>query len=474
MKHIINKKFPENFLWGASTSAFQSEGANLMDGRGPIARDLQKPIPGTTDFSVASDFYNRYKEDIRLFSELGLKAFRFSISWSRVIPRGTGEINKKGIEFYNNVINECLKYGIEPLVTMYHFDLPLALEERGGWGNRESVEWFSDYAKILFDNFGDRVKYWLTINEQNVLIYLAEKYNTLVIPENCSNIIKEIYQQNHHMLVAQAKVMKLCHSILPDSKIGPAPNISYVYPATCKPEDIIASENYNALRNWIYLDVAVRGTYNPIVWAWLEEKNSLPDFEEGDENILKDGKPDFIGFNYYNTLTCEEDDESVSLTQAVDQQTARGERGMFRGCKNPYLSSSSFGWEIDSIGFRITLREIYARYQLPMIITENGLGAKDILTEDGKIHDSYRIGYLKEHIEQMNLAISDGCEVFGYCPWSAIDLISTHQGFNKRYGFIYINRDEFNLKDLKRVKKDSFFWYKNVIKNNGEIIDEEI
>ena len=472
MKHSVSAAFPQDFLWGASISAFQCEGAAAEDGRGPISRDLHKPIPGTADFSVASDFYHRYKEDITLMAEMGLKTFRFSISWSRILPEGTGAVNPKGLEFYSNVIDECLKQGIEPLVTMFHFDLPAALEQRGGWGSPESVQWFVDYASILYKNYGSRVKYWLTINEQNVLIFLAERFHTLVIPKDCKNVLREIYQQNHRMLVAQAKAMALCHEMCPGAKIGPAPNISFVYPASSKPEDTIAAENYNAMRNWLYLDVAVRGRYNEIVWAWLKEKDALPVFEPGDAEALAAGKPDFIGFNYYNTLTCEEDDGSRPLTQATDQQTARGESGMFRGCANPHLKVSPFGWEIDPVGLRVTIREIYGRYGLPMIITENGVGAAEELTADGKVHDGYRIEYLKAHIEQMGLAIADGCEMMGYCPWSAIDLISTHQGFKKRYGFVYINRDEFDLKDLGRYPKDSFYWYKKVIASNGRDLSE--
>ena len=472
MKHSVSAAFPQDFLWGASISAFQCEGAAAEDGRGPISRDLHKPIPGTADFSVASDFYHRYKEDIALMAEMGLKTFRFSISWSRILPEGTGAVNPKGLEFYSNVIDECLKQGIEPLVTMFHFDLPAALEQRGGWGSPESVQWFVDYASILYKNYGSRVKYWLTINEQNVLIFLAERFHTLVIPKDCKNVLREIYQQNHRMLVAQAKAMALCHEMCPGAKIGPAPNISFVYPASSKPEDTIAAENYNAMRNWLYLDVAVRGRYNEIVWAWLKEKDALPVFEPGDAEALAAGKPDFIGFNYYNTLTCEEDDGSRPLTQATDQQTARGESGMFRGCANPHLKVSPFGWEIDPVGLRVTIREIYGRYGLPMIITENGVGAAEELTADGKVHDGYRIEYLKAHIEQMGLAIADGCEMMGYCPWSAIDLISTHQGFKKRYGFVYINRDEFDLKDLGRYPKDSFYWYKKVIASNGRDLSE--
>lgn len=468
MLHKELKAFPEGFLWGASTSAFQVEGGAAEDGRTPIAYEQRKPPAGTTDFSVASDFYHRYREDIALMAELGLKTFRFSVSWSRVLPNGTGEANPKGLAFYGNVIDECLRRGIEPLVTIHHFDMPTALENRGGWGNPESVQWFVSFAKLLFEHYGDRVKYWLTINEQNVTIFLAERFHTLVIPKDCTNVLQEIYQQNHRMLVAQAKAMCLCHQMCPQAKIGPAPNISCVYPASCKPEDTIAAENYNALRNWLYLDVAVHGRYNEIVWAWLAEKNAQPHFEPGDAEILAQAKPDFIGFNYYNTLTCEADDGSRPLTQATDQQTARGESGMFRGCANPYLSKTQFGWEIDPVGLRVTIREMYARYHLPMIITENGIGAAEELDAEGRIHDDYRIDYLRRHIEQIRLAISDGCEMMGYCPWSAIDLISTHQGFKKRYGFVYVNRDEFDLKDLARYKKDSFDWYKKVIATNGK------
>ena len=207
MKHTARLAFPEGFLWGASTSAFQCEGAAKEDGRGCIARDLHKPVPGTTDFSIASDFYHRYKEDIALMAQMGLKTFRFSIAWSRILPEGTGAVNPKGLQFYSNVIDECRKYGIEPLVTMFHFDMPCALEQRGGWGNPDSVQWFVDYAHILLENYGSRVKYWLTINEQNVLIFLAEKYHTLAIPKDCENTTREIYQQNHRMLVAQAKAL---------------------------------------------------------------------------------------------------------------------------------------------------------------------------------------------------------------------------------------------------------------------------
>ena len=274
------------------------------------------------------------------------------------------------------------------------------------------------------------------------------------------------------MLVAQAKAMALCHEMLPGAKIGPAPNISLVYPASCKPEDVLAAQNYNAIRNWLYLDMAVFGKYNNLVWAYLEENDACPTFAKGDAEALANGHPDFIGFNYYNTATVEASDGTEVLDPGADQQTARGEAGFYRGYKNPYLPTTEFGWEIDPMGFRATIREMYSRYRLPMIVTENGLGAYDKLTEDGKVHDQYRIKYLQDHIEQVRLAITDGCEMMGYCPWSAIDLISTHEGMVKRYGFIYVDREEFDLKTLNRYRKDSFFWYKKVIATNGEDLSD--
>ena len=472
MLHKTLKPFPEGFLWGASTSAYQVEGANLEDGKGPSCQDVKEVPAGTSDLTVCADQYHRYKEDIALFAEMGFKTYRFSISWSRIIPEGTGAVNPKGIEYYNNVINECLKYGIEPLVTMFHFDMPAALDKRGSWGNRESVDWFVNFAKVMYENFGDRVKYWLTINEQNVLTLNGPIIGTLHLPENCENVTREIYQQNHHMLVAQAKAMALCHEMLPNAKIGPAPNISLVYPASCKPEDITAAQNFNAMRNWLYLDMAVYGVYNNIVWSWLEEHDATPKFEEGDAEALKNGHPDFIGFNYYNTMTCQADDGHFKADGVADQQSAKGEAGFFKGFKNPYLPTTQFGWEIDPEGFRNTIREMYSRYRLPMIVTENGLGAYDTLTEDGKVHDQYRIKYYQDHLHQVQLAISDGCEMMGYCPWSAIDLISTHEGMVKRYGFVYVDREEFDLKTLDRYRKDSFYWYKKVIASNGSDLSD--
>ena len=472
MLHKELKPFPDDFFWGASSSAYQVEGAALEDGKGPSCQDVKEIPEGTSDLSVSVDHYHRYKEDIALMAEMGFKSYRFSISWSRILPEGTGAVNPQGIAFYNNLIDECLKYGIEPIVTMFHFDMPAALDERGSWSKRESIDWFAEFATVLFENFGDRVKYWLTINEQNMLTLVGPIIGTLHVPEDTTNLTKEIYQQNHHQLVAQAKAMQICHQMLPEAKIGPAPNIALVYAASSKPEDVIASQNFNAIRNWLYLDAAVYGVYNNLVWSYLEENDATPQVTAEDLAIMKAAKPDFLGINYYNTATVEASTDEDQAGVVGDQQSRQTFPGIARSVSNPNLVKTEFGWEIDPIGFRATVREIYSRYRLPILITENGLGAYDTLTEDSKVHDPYRIDYLRHHIEQIHLAITDGVEMMGYNPWSAIDLISTHEGIKKRYGFIYVDRDDFDLKTLKRYRKDSFYWYKKVIATNGQDLSD--
>ena len=453
---------PKNFLWGASTSAYQVEGAYNEDGKGLSVQDVKEPFPGTPNFNVCSDHYHHYKEDVKLFAELGLKAYRFSIAWTRILPDGDGDANPKGLEFYSNLIDECLKYGIEPIVTMFHFDLPLALDNDGGWTNPRTMHAFVKFAKILFENYGSRVKYWLTINEQNMMILYGPVIGTTKPGQEAL-----LYQSNHYMLLAQAKVFKLCHEMIPNAKIGPAPNISVNYPHTSKPEDNLATLYVNAVRNWLYLDIAVWGKYNPVAMDYITKKGFKIEINEEDMQILREGKPDFIAFNYYNTATIEAYSESEAATQG-DQQIALGDPGYFKGVANEFLPFTDFGWQIDPLGFRTTLMEIYSRYNLPLLITENGLGAYDKVEEDGSINDDYRIEYLKQHITELKRAVESGVEVMGYCPWSAIDLISTHQGFLKRYGFIYVNRDNDDLKDLKRLKKKSFFWYNNLIKENAD------
>lgn len=462
------KPFPKDFLWGASTSAYQVEGAWDKEGKGLSVIDVMEHTAGVADFKVASDHYYRFKEDIKLFAELGLKAYRFSIAWTRILPKGTGEINEKGINHYSEMIDELLKYSIEPIVTLYHFDLPYALEEQGGWLNRKTIDAFENYVKILFERLGSKVKYWLTINEQNTMILHSGAVGHFKDREPLTQ--KELYQQNHHLLLAQAKAIKLCHEICKGAKIGPAPNITTMYPETCRPEDMIAAHNWETIRCWAYLDVAVFGRYNSLFWRYLEEKNLTPIINEGDFEILKNTYPDFLAINYYSTATiaASKNDASDISARAGDQQIMLGEQGVYRSADNSYVEKSQYGWVIDPVGLRMTLRKVYERYNLPILITENGIGAKDILNEKGEVEDDYRIEFIGKHLKQVQYALSDGVEVMGYCPWSALDVVSTHQGYGKRYGFIYVNRDEFDLKDLRRIKKKSFYWYNDVIKNNGE------
>lgn len=462
-----NFEFPETFLWGASTSAYQVEGAVDVDGKGKSVQDVKELPADTADLKVCVDHYHQFEEDIKLFSEMGLKAYRFSIAWTRILPKGRGEVNQKGVEHYHKVIDTCIKYGIVPIVTMFHFDLPYELEKEGGWSNPATIDAFEEFAAVIFQEYGDKVPYFLSINEQNVMILKGDVIGTNLSDENQW---KSLYQQNHYMQLAQAKANILCHKLAPKAKIGPAPNISPAYPKTCKPEDYLAAMNADAIRNWLYLDLAVYGKYNFQAWNYMKKRGYAPEIKEGDMELLQKAKPDFIAMNYYNTMTMEYSDVNADINdkKTGDQQVALEEPGMYKQVNNPNLSSTKFGWEIDPIGFKIALREVYDRYHLPILISENGMGTYDILEDDGKIHDLERIDYYEQHIRQMAQAMEDGVEVIGYCPWSAIDLVSTHNGVRKRYGFVYVNRTDNELLDLKRYKKDSFYWYKELINNKGK------
>ncbi|PPE04584.1 6-phospho-beta-glucosidase [Entomoplasma ellychniae] len=462
----MKNKFPNNFLWGASTSAYQVEGGWNQDGKGPSIQDVRTNIPeGTTDFKIASDHYNKWKEDVALMAKMGLKSYRFSISWSRIMPLGYGEINKEGLKFYKNLIKELKKYNIEPIITMYHFDLPYGLEKLGGWLNPDIVQYFEKYAETLYTHFGEYVKYWLTINEQNVMILFGEIVG--IDLSKSENKTKDLYKINHHMMLAQAKAIIKCHKMVKNGLIGPAPNINPVYANSNDPIDQIAAFNMRHFRNWFYLDTCIFGEYNKNVINYLIKNNAMFQITDEEQKILKEGKPDFIAFNYYASstakFTLEEDFESIA-----DQQKIKSLKGLYHQVKNDNLPKTQFGWEIDPLGFRIVLRELWDRYNLPLMITENGIGGSDTL-ENGVVNDQYRIDYYQLHLAELKKAILlDGVNVIGYNPWSAIDLVSTHEGVKKRYGFIFVDRDEFDLKSLKRYPKKSFFWYKKLITENGE------
>ncbi len=463
MDYRTLKPFPEGFLWGASSSAYQCEGAWDEDGKGPSVKDADPIVPGTSDWKVTSDHYHRFKEDIALMAEMNFNEFRFSIAWTRIMPDGVTE-NPKGIAHYHEVIDECRRYGIEPVVTLYHFDLPQALQEKyGGWADRQCIDDFINYCRVCYREYGSKVRYFLTINEQNMMaLFQGAQYGSE----------KNQWQANHHMLVAQSKAMILCHEMMPQCKVGPAPNITAIYPATSSPADNLAAMDWDQLRNRLFLDTAVFGTYPEALLNWWKDKGIAPDITEEDYEDLKNGHPDFIAFNYYGAGTVryvsEEEGKDIKSDTSNFMSGLMTYPGMCTAVKNPLQEKTSYGMGIDPIGLRITLRQLWERYHLPLIITENGCGVPDTLEADGTVHDDYRIDYLRRHIRACQEAITDGVELFGYSPWSAFDLVSTHQGITKRYGFIYINRDEFDLKDMARIRKDSFYWYAKVCASNGK------
>ena len=455
--------FPKDFLWGASISAHQTEGAYQADGKGLSVQDTRpRDNHEITDFTVAVDHYHRYKEDIRLLGELGIKVFRFSIAWTRIFPQGRGEINQAGLAHYSQVIDECLKNGIEPMITLNHFDLPQALEDEGGWTARSTVDAFVEYAKTVFTAYGDRVKKWLTINEPNIMLLVDKKILGHTIP------LQEKYQQFHHLMMAEKYAFKWCHELIVDGKIGPVPNISLVYPATSKPLDNQAALYFNSMRNWAYLDFSVFGRYNVVFKDYLNRQGVEIDFAPEDQAVMEKYFPDFIAMNFYTTVTVEKPVKKDGMSDGISDQQSEDimEWGFYKGYTNPFLQKNEFNWTIDPDGLKTTLQTLYDRYHLPIIITENGLGARDELTEDGQIHDTYRINYLQQHLSQCLEAIEAGVDLFGYSPWSAIDLVSVHEGISKRYGFIYVDRDEKDEKQLARYKKDSFYWYQKLIETH--------
>lgn len=465
----MKNNFKEDFLWGASSSAFQIEGAWDEDGKGMTVADFNsfKKSDVQADTKVASDFYHHFKEDISLMKELGMKTYRFSISWARIIPDGDGKVNQKGIDFYNKVIDLLLENDILPFITLYHFDLPFALVEKyNGWESRDCVDAFERYAKVCFEAYGDRVKNWQTINEQNLMIRVNERMNIYNVPSE--NIEKVRAQMDYHMFVAHARATNACREMIPGGKIGPAVSSTMTYPSSNRPEDVWAAQMNDNFKTNYALEMYCFGEYPGYYKEYLTKCDLYPITKPEDEEVLKAAKPDFIAVNYYRTLVASylpTDDSHSFGTKLKDIDFDL--YGYFQIEKNPNLKATEYGAQIDPMGLRLVLNNYYEKYRYPLIITENGLGTADNLTDDGLIHDDYRINYLKDHIAACNDAIADGVELFGYCPWSVMDLLSSHQGFKKRYGFIYVDRVDHDVKELRRIKKDSFYWYKDVIKNNG-------
>ncbi|GED48843.1 glycoside hydrolase family 1 protein [Carnobacterium maltaromaticum] len=481
MIHTKLDPFPKDFLWGSASAAYQVEGAWNLDGKGKSVWDEFVRIPNKTfkgsNGDVAVDHYHRFKEDIALMAEQGLKTYRFSIAWTRILPDGRGEINQKGLDFYSDLINELLKYGIEPIVTLYHWDLPQALEDAyGGWESRQVIQDFTNYAKILFDAYSDRVNYWVSLNEQNVFMmhgFLMASHPPAVTDP------KRMYAANHIANLANASVIKAFRDGEYPGKIGPSFAMSPAYAVDCQPENVIATENMLDLFSNFWMDVYVYGRYPKVALKNLAKNGLAPVFEAGDEDLLKAGKPDFMGVNYYQSMTIASNPlDGVTMTGEANYSGKKGttkeagQPGMYKIVSNPYLEKTNWDWTIDPAGLRISLRRISSRYDLPILITENGLGDFDTLEADGQVHDQPRIDYLKTHCLAIQEAITDGVEVLGYCTWSFTDLLSWLNGYQKRYGFVYVDRDETNEKELKRYKKDSFNWYRDVIRTNGASLSE--
>ena len=464
---------PKNFLWGGAIAANQVEGSYNEDGRGLANMDVvpsgknrfQYMFGNVKDLSFKEkekypvlkgiDFYHRYKEDIALFAEMGFKVLRLSISWSRIYPTGEEDKpNQAGLDFYRNVFTELRNAGIEPLVSIWHFDTPLALEEKyGDWLDRKYISLYEKYVTTIFNEYKGLVKYWLTFNEIN----FCKDYTNLGITEALSRPDK-VAQAVHHMLVAAAKTVIRGHEINPEFQIGMMINYSEIYPEDCNPENMWKRITEKRLRTF-YTDVQNKGFYPE--WKLIEYKNAGIELkmEDGDLETLKAGTVDYIGFSYYST--------SVATVKADAKKTASN---LESAVKNPYLKANDWGWQIDPVGLRIVLNELWDRYHKPLWIVENGLGAIDTVEEDGSIHDPYRIDYMKQHIIEMKKAVDeDGVDLMGYMPWGCIDVVSAGTGeMRKRYGFIYVDMDDDGNGDLHRARKDSFYWYQKVCKSNGE------
>lgn len=491
----MTMSFPKGFYWGGATAANQYEGGWNEGGRGPAKTDVTTgatkdtpryvtyinadgtpgkfnqfggSLPEGAKYAVldgyyypnhiGTDFYHHYKEDIALFAEMGYTMFRLSISWPRIFPHGNDEKpNQEGLDFYRKVFEELHKYNIEPLVTISHYDDPLYIEEHlGGWENPDTIGLYEKFCHVIFEEYRDLVKYWLTFNEINSAIMFAS-----FVPNAPLELIRPGYIRLHHQFVASAKVVKYAHEHYPNFKMGCMIAGFISYPLTCNPKDVLANQA-RIQDNFYYCgDTMVRGYYPSYARKTWKRYGLDESFFEKDAQILKEGHVDFFSYSYYAT-SCE----------TVDKEAKKdGAGNMSMGYKNPYLEYSEWGWAMDSDGLRYSLNNIYDRYQVPIMVVENGLGAIDKLEDDYTVHDDYRISYMKAHVKAMDEALQDGVDLIAYTPWGCIDLVSAGTGeMRKRYGFIYVDMDDEGKGTLNRYRKDSFYWYQKCIATNGEEI----
>ncbi|MFP2228268.1 glycoside hydrolase family 1 protein [Enterobacter ludwigii] len=458
------KTFPDDFLWGGAVAANQVEGAYREDGKGLSTSDVQpqgvfgpvvERVEGDSGIKdVAIDFYHRYPEDIKLFAKMGFSCLRVSIAWTRIFPNGDEQHpNEAGLAFYDKLFDELAAHNITPLVTLSHYEMPWGLvKQYGGWASRQTIGFFERYARTVFTRYKTKVKLWLTFNEINMSLHAP--MTGVGLPETSSK--GEVYQAIHHQLVASALAVKACHEIIADARIGNMLLGGLMYPLTCKPEDILETLQEN--RAWQFFgDVQCRGVYPGYMQRFFRDNDIQIDITDADREALK-STVDFISFSYYMT-------GCVTADEALNQQ-ARG--NILSMVPNPHLASSEWGWQIDPVGLRTLLNVLWDRYQKPLFIVENGLGAKDTPDADGVVQDDYRISYLNDHLVQVREAIEDGVEVMGYTSWGPIDLVSASKAeLSKRYGFIYVDRDDSGKGTLARSRKKSFYWYKEVIATKG-------
>lgn len=465
------RKFPEKFLWGGAVAANQCEGAYNEDGKGLSIQDImphgiigpRTKVPTEDNMKLKGiDFYHCYAEDIKLFAEMGFKVFRTSIAWSRIFPNGDDEQpNEKGLEFYDRLFSECHKYGIEPLVTLSHYETPLNLSRKyDGWRNRKLIGFYEKYVRTVFARYKDQVKYWLTFNEINSVLH--EPFMSGGIYTEKEKLSKEdLYQAIHHELVASALATKIGHEIIPDARIGCMILSMPTYPLTPSPDDVLAVMQAEH-KNYFFGDVHVRGAYPGYMKRYFRENGIHLQMADDDEEILKN-TVDFVSFSYY-----------MSVCETADpEKRKKGKGNIMGGVLNPYLKASEWGWQIDPQGIRYVLNMFWDRWQKPLFIVENGLGAVDKLIDDDKggktVDDGYRIAYLNDHLREVREAIADGVDVIGYTTWGCIDLVSASTAeLKKRYGFIYVDRNDDGTGTLARYKKRSFDWYREVISSNGE------
>lgn len=474
-EYMTKLAFPNGFLWGGATAANQLEGAYNEGGKGLSVQDVLPngvgritEVPTEDNLKLKGiDFYHHYKEDIALFAEMGFKVFRLSIAWSRIFPNGDElEPNEEGLAFYDRVFDELAKYGIEPLVTLSHYETPLHLaREYNGWANHQLIEFYGRYVETVFKRYKGKVKYWLTFNEVNSVLHMPFMSGGICTPkEELSK--SDLYQAVHHELVASALATKIGHEVDPENKIGCMVIAMPAYPMTPNPQDVLAVREFNN-QNYLFSDIHARGAYPNYIKRYFEDNNIQLTILPEEEQLMREHTVDFISFSYY-----------MSVGQAHNPQDYQSRKGnIMGGVMNPYLEASEWGWSIDPVGLRLVLNDFYDRYQLPLFIVENGLGAKDVLVEGENgltVEDDYRIDYLKKHLIQVNEALRDGVELWGYTTWGCIDLVSASTAqMSKRYGFIYVDRNDNGEGTLARYKKKSFNWYKQVIATNGAALFEE-